>query len=102
MGRLGGGLASSDRAAPPSRAPLPITPPLPGTLIRRLQYVPGGSIASMLGRFGRFSEDLVRNYTRQLLLGLEYLHGCRIVHRDLKVGRRPGAGAALVHVVPAQ
>ena len=25
-------------------------------------------------RFGNFSEELVRNYTRQLLLGLEYLH----------------------------
>jgi hypothetical protein len=43
--------------------------------------VPGGSIASMLGRFGKFNEDLVRNYTRQLLLGLEYLHGRGIVHR---------------------
>ena len=36
--------------------------------------------------FGKFSEDLVRNYTRQLLLGLEYLHGCRVCHRDLKGG----------------
>ncbi|PNW70648.1 hypothetical protein CHLRE_17g728700v5 [Chlamydomonas reinhardtii] len=51
-----------------------------------LEYVPGGSITSMLNRFGRFSEDLVRNYTRQLLMGLEYLHGCKIVHRDLKGG----------------
>ncbi len=51
-----------------------------------LTLLSGGSIASMLSRFGRFSEDLVRNYTRQLLLGLEYLHGCKIVHRDLKVG----------------
>lgn len=51
-----------------------------------LEYVPGGSIASMLDRFGRFREDLCRNYTRQLLLGLEYLHGRRVVHRDLKGG----------------
>jgi len=43
--------------------------------------VPGGSIASMLGRFGKFSEELVRNYTHQLLLGLEYLHDQKIVHR---------------------
>lgn len=49
-----------------------------------LEYVPGGSIASMLRRFGVFREDLCRHYTRQLLLGLEYLHGHKIVHRDLK------------------
>lgn len=49
------------------------------TLYIFLEYVPGGSIASMLERFGKFSEELVRNYTRQLLLGLEYLHGCRWV-----------------------
>jgi serine/threonine protein kinase len=28
----------------------------------------------MLQRFGRFSEELAKKYTRQLLLGLEYLH----------------------------
>ena len=49
-----------------------------------LEFVPGGSIASMLQRFGHFSEQLVRLYTRQLLLGLEYLHGRRVIHRDLK------------------
>lgn len=49
-----------------------------------LEYVPGGSIAQMLTRFGCFNEQLVRIYTRQLLLGLEYLHGCKIIHRDLK------------------
>lgn len=49
-----------------------------------LEYVPGGSIAQMLERFGPFSEELCRHYARQLLQGLEYLHGRKIIHRDLK------------------
>ena len=39
-----------------------------------MEYVPGGSIASLVHKFGRFEEPLVRVYTRQLLQGLEYLH----------------------------
>jgi len=56
----------------------------PNEMYVYLEYVPGGSIASMVQRFGVFREDLCRHYTRQLLLGLEYLHGCKVVHRDLK------------------
>lgn len=49
-----------------------------------LEYVPGGSIAGMLSQFGAFSEDLIRRFSYQILLGLEYLHNKLIVHRDIK------------------
>lgn len=49
-----------------------------------LEFVPGGSIASLLGKFGSFTEPVIRMYTRQLLLGLEYLHNNKIMHRDIK------------------
>lgn len=46
-----------------------------------LEYVPGGSIASLLTRFGAFPEAVIRAYTAQLLRGLEYLHARGIMHR---------------------
>ena len=54
------------------------------TLSIFLEYVPGGSIRSLIDRFGALQEPLVRVYTRQLLLGLEYLHRNGIAHRDIK------------------
>ncbi|KAF9978528.1 ATP binding [Actinomortierella ambigua] len=49
-----------------------------------LEYVPGGSIASLLGNYGPFSEILVRSFVKQILEGLDYLHECDIIHRDIK------------------
>lgn len=49
-----------------------------------LEYVPGGSVSSMLKNYGVFEEDLIKVYVRQILLGLTYLHGKKIVHRDIK------------------
>jgi hypothetical protein len=48
-----------------------------------LDFVPGGSIESVYGDFA-FSEEVVRNYTKQILEGLVYLHSKNILHRDIK------------------
>ena len=46
-----------------------------------LEYVNGGSIGTCLRIHGRFEEPVVKSFTRQILLGLEYLHGKGILHR---------------------
>lgn len=49
-----------------------------------LEYIPGGSVQLMLQLYGPFEEPLIRNFTRQVLVGLCYLHGMDIIHRDIK------------------
>ncbi|KAH3666724.1 hypothetical protein WICMUC_005541 [Wickerhamomyces mucosus] len=49
-----------------------------------LEYVPGGSLSTMITNYGPFEEPLVRNFTRQILIGLNYLHSKDIIHRDIK------------------
>jgi len=51
-----------------------------------LEYVPGGSITKLIKKFGALGENIVSNYTKQVLQGLEYLHECNIIHRDIKGG----------------
>jgi len=48
------------------------------------EFVPGGSIASVLHRFGPIPEKVVRKYTKQILTGLEFLHTHQIIHRAIK------------------
>ena len=49
-----------------------------------LEFVPGGSVAAILSEFGPLSESIISRYLRQILHGVEYLHGRSIVHRDIK------------------
>uniref|UniRef100_A0A8C9W5X5 Mitogen-activated protein kinase kinase kinase 19 n=1 Tax=Scleropages formosus TaxID=113540 RepID=A0A8C9W5X5_SCLFO len=49
-----------------------------------MEYVPGGSITSILQRFGPLPEKVLALYTRQILEGVAYLHRNRVIHRDLK------------------
>ncbi|KAF9015086.1 kinase-like domain-containing protein, partial [Cyathus striatus] len=49
-----------------------------------LEYVPGGTIASCLRKYGKFDESISKSFTAQILNGLEYLHSKQILHRDLK------------------
>ncbi|CAD8149994.1 unnamed protein product [Paramecium pentaurelia] len=51
-----------------------------------LEYVSGGSVQSMLERFGCFKESLIKTYLKQILLGLSYLHSQNVIHRDIKGG----------------
>ncbi len=49
-----------------------------------LEYVPGGSVATLLRNYGAFEETLVKNFVGQILSGLRYLHERDIIHRDIK------------------
>ncbi|NXF81771.1 M3K19 kinase, partial [Sclerurus mexicanus] len=49
-----------------------------------MEFVPGGSISSVIHRFGPLPEAVLCKYTKQILQGVAYLHANRVVHRDIK------------------
>ncbi|KDD72142.1 protein kinase, partial [Helicosporidium sp. ATCC 50920] len=49
-----------------------------------LELVSGGSIASVVSRYGALEERVARRYTRQMTRGLAYLHSQGVIHRDIK------------------
>jgi serine/threonine protein kinase len=49
-----------------------------------MEYVPGGSLRSLLDQFGPLQPRVAAKFTRQILHGLEFLHQQKVVHRDIK------------------
>uniref|UniRef100_A0A671EE05 Mitogen-activated protein kinase kinase kinase 19 n=1 Tax=Rhinolophus ferrumequinum TaxID=59479 RepID=A0A671EE05_RHIFE len=49
-----------------------------------MEFVPGGSISSIINRFGPLPEMVFCKYTKQILQGIAYLHENCVVHRDIK------------------
>jgi Serine/threonine protein kinase len=50
------------------------------------EWVSGGSVTSLLSKFGPFPIPVIRSYLQQVLIGLKYLHEHNILHRDIKGG----------------
>lgn len=51
-----------------------------------LEYCAKGEFYAMFVREKKFCESAVREYAKQVLTGLAYLHGQGVIHRDVKMG----------------
>ncbi|XP_075379764.1 STE20-like serine/threonine-protein kinase isoform X1 [Mycteria americana] len=58
-----------------------------GRLWILVEFCPGGAVdAAILELEKGLTEEQIRAACKQLLLALQYLHGCKIIHRDVKAG----------------
>ena len=74
----------------PNPPPFPGAVQLDGHFDIFVEWMPGGSIASLLDKFGPFNEKLLLNYSRQITLAVDYLHENKFVHRyTLRVSQEP-------------
>jgi serine/threonine protein kinase len=49
-----------------------------------MEFIEGGSLRLHLRKHKRFSEDLTRFFAAELILAVNFLHNCGIVHWDIK------------------
>eukprot|EP00961_Rhodomonas_salina_P147930 1991660-Rhodomonas_salina.1 len=49
-----------------------------------MEHCPGGSLATVLGKFGSLETSVVRRYCKQICEGLSFLHRHGFVHCDVK------------------
>ena len=49
----------------------------------------GGELLAHLAEKETLTEEQCSHYIRQLLEGLQYIHGCNIIHMAIKVGVSP-------------
>jgi serine/threonine protein kinase len=71
---------------------------VPGSLDILYELMDLGSLRGLLDDFGGLPESVLQNYTRQIILGLAFLHACGISHRDLKAANilvRQGSGGGV-------
>lgn len=57
---------------------------IPKYLYIIMEYVPGGELLSYISLKGAMPEYMCQSVARQILQALEYLHKCKITHRDIK------------------
>ena len=50
-----------------------------------MEYMKGGDLSKVLEKEGRFEVEDAQFYLAEIILGLEFLHENRIIHRDLKL-----------------
>ncbi|KAJ2451787.1 mitogen-activated protein kinase kinase kinase [Coemansia sp. RSA 2336] len=56
----------------------------PGLMSMFLEYVPGGTVQSLVQQHGPLPEAVVHSFVAQVSAGLAYLHERAILHRDIK------------------